>query len=86
MTTISLTNEHGLFEVDADTLSKAVAQLGSASLQYVRQQAAGHAGYPEEWLGLTTALDDCTLIEALIIWVESGNHTFANASTPEVKS
>ena len=76
--TIALTNAHGTFEVDAEVLSRAVFALGSASPIFVRREAAGHAGYPEPdaaWLG-ATALDDCSLIEALIIWVESGNHTF----------
>lgn len=76
--TITLTNAHGTFEVDAEVLTRAVYALGSASTIHVRREAAGHAGYPEvpdAWLG-ATALDDCTLIEALIIWVESGNHTF----------
>ena len=76
--TISLTNAHGLFEVDADTLTRAMVAKGNASLTYLRREAAGHAGYPESevsYLGIT-ALDDCSAIECLIIWVESGNHTF----------
>lgn len=67
---------HGQFKVDADVLSLAVAQLGSASLGWLRAQAAGHAGYPEQPFSWVTALDDCSRIECLIIWVESGNHTF----------
>lgn len=68
---------HGLFEVDPEVLTRAVARLGSASVRFVRREAAGHAGYfmNDEVFG-TTPLDDCSLIEALIIWVESGNHTF----------
>lgn len=78
---ISLTNAHGLFEVDPEVLQRAIASLGSASVTYVRQQAAAHAGYPATsavpWVAaLTTALDDCNVVECLIIWVESGNHTF----------
>jgi hypothetical protein len=73
---ISLTNAHGLFEVDAEVLSRAVAARGSASLTYLRREVAGAAGYdlPDNPFDLTTPLDDCSLIEVLIIWVESGNH------------
>lgn len=74
-TMISMTNAHGRYEVDAEVLTRAVAAVGAASVTWVRAQAAGCAGYPEGQFGFT-ALDDCTLIEALIIWVESGNHTF----------
>jgi hypothetical protein len=73
---VTLTNAHGYFEVDAEVLSRAIVKMGSASLSYVRSQAAGAAGYGANYLGIQTALDDCTLIEALVIWVESGNHTF----------
>jgi hypothetical protein len=69
---------HGLFEVDPQVLTRAVAAHGSSSLNFVRTRAAEAAGYaehPNAWLGVTP-LDDCSLIEALIIWVESGNHTF----------
>lgn len=75
MATISLTNAHGLFEVDAEVLDRAVFALGAASVGFVRAQAAGAAGYAELPFGLT-ALDDCSRLEALVIWVESGNHTF----------
>lgn len=73
---------HGRFEVDPEVLSVAVARFGSASVTYVRHQAAGAAGYEPTFLGLYTDLDDCTLIEALIIWVESGNHPFKAPDDP----
>lgn len=74
---ITLVNNHGRFEVDPKVLSRAVAQVGSATAFFVRKEAAGAAGYPQPDLMFgKTGLDDCTLIEALIIWVESGNHTF----------
>lgn len=76
--------EHGLFTVDPVILSRAVAALGSASPLYVRQMASGHAGYgehPDALIG-RTALDGCTLIECLIIWVDSGNHSWGGEPTP----
>lgn len=76
--TITLTNAHGTFTVDADVLARAVFRLGAATVSYLRCQTAKHCGYPEPdtgWLGFT-ALDDCNAVECLIMWVESGNHTF----------
>lgn len=70
---------HGTYTVDTAVLDTAVIRYGNASLMYVRKQAAGCCGYPEHqnaWLTGETALDDCTLIECLIIWIESGNHNF----------
>lgn len=72
---VQLRNAHGFFEVDAEVLDRAVFRLGAASTVLVRTEAAGAAGHPELPFG-ATALDDCTRIEALIIWIESGNHTF----------
>lgn len=78
MTIVLESPAHGTYRVDPEVLSRAIFRYGAASLPWVRAQAAGHAGYPEDpnaFLGVTP-LDDCTLIEALIIWVDSGNHTF----------
>lgn len=68
---------HGTFRVDADSLQKAVEKYGSASEFFVREQTCGHVGFPmpDKFLGVT-ALDDCSVIECLIIWVESGNFVF----------
>lgn len=86
MSTIELRHaNHGYFAVDAKVLSRAIFAHGSSSLHYVRTQAAGCAGYPEPgaaWLGVT-ALDDCTLVEALIIWVDSGNHLWHDANVED---
>lgn len=73
---ITMTNAHGTYTVDPDVLSRAVERIGSASLFHIRQEAAAAAGYTPTGLGVYTDLDDCTRIEAIIVWVESGNHPF----------
>jgi hypothetical protein len=73
---ISLTNAHGLFEVDPEVLSRAVEAVGSASITYLRQEAAGCCGHEADTFGVQHAFDDLSRIEVLIAWIESGNHTF----------
>lgn len=74
---IVLTNAHGRFEVDAEVLSRAIFQVGAASLDWIRNQAAGACGFdPNPITGLFHDFDDLSRAEALIAWIESGNHTF----------
>jgi hypothetical protein len=76
-TMIVLTNAHGRYEVDAEVLSRAIFAVGSASIDWLRQEAAGACGYEANRItGLHDALDDCSRAEVLIAWIESGNHTF----------
>jgi hypothetical protein len=68
--TIALNNDHGLFEVEVSTLHTAMmksASLSRASLQAVVEGSTGHS---------EGNLADCTWVELLIIWIESGNHPF----------
>lgn len=77
--TISLTNAHGLFAgIDPTTLARAIAATKHRSLALLRSQAAGCCGHSDyDWVaGEAGPYDDCTRIEVLIIWIESGNHTF----------
>jgi hypothetical protein len=75
--TISLTNAHGLFAgIDPTVLHRAMIATANRSLPLLRAQAAGCTGFPEVEVGAPTPYDDCTWIEVLIIWIESGNHTF----------
>ena len=66
---------HGVFVLDEDRINKltlAVRDVGDASLGYVRRHTAAACGHDESvW---DTALNDCTLIDCLIMWIESGNH------------
>jgi hypothetical protein len=74
--TLSLTNAHGLFEVPVRTLTRALAATKHRSDALIRIQACGHCGYGEFDIEGPTPLDDCSRLETLIIWIESGNHTF----------
>lgn len=77
--TISLTNAHGLFAgVDIEVLNRAMEATKHRSLEMLRHQAAGCAGYPDyDWIaGEEGALDNDSRLEVLIIWIESGNYTF----------
>lgn len=68
---------HGLYEADAEVLSRAIEAVGSASLTYLRQEAAGACGHlPNALTGLQEAFDDLTRVEVLIAWIDSGNHPF----------
>jgi hypothetical protein len=77
--TISLRHPlHGLFEVDSHILTRAMDATKYRSTDLIRVQACGFCGYGEFdiFAGEKTPLDDCTRLEVLIIWIESGNHTF----------
>lgn len=76
--TISLTNAHGLFaEVPVRILDRALAATAHRSDDLIRSQAAGHIGYGEFLPGdFLNPLTDCSRLEVLIQWIESGNHTF----------
>lgn len=74
--TISLTNAHGLFEVSVRTLLRAQVATASRSNALLKVQAAGHCGYGDFEVGAPNPLDDCSKLEVLIMWIESGNHTF----------
>jgi hypothetical protein len=71
--TITLKNDHGYFEVDAEVLNKVVFKYGDYYLPHVRKWAADCCGHSVQPDG-TTAFDDCSRIECLIMWVESGNY------------
>lgn len=74
---ILLTNAHGAFRVDPEVLSRAIEAKGLASIEFLRHEAAGAMGFtPNAITGTFDDLDDCTRIEVLIAWVESGNHPF----------
>lgn len=76
--TISLTNAHGLFTVEVPVLNRAIAATKHRSTELIRSQAAGCTGFPEyDWIaGEAGPYDDCSRLEVLIAWIESGNHTF----------
>jgi len=75
--TIALTNAHGLFKVTPQALNRAIAATAARSTDLLRSQAAGHVGYGEFEPGaINNPLEDCSRLEVLIIWIESGNHTF----------
>lgn len=76
--TISLTNAHGLFEVPVYLLNRAMAATKFRSDELIRHQAAGHTGAGDyDWIaGEAGPYDDCSRLEVLVIWIESGNHTF----------
>ena len=68
---------HGTYIADAEVLSRAIEAVGSASITYLRQEAAGCCGFDANPItGLHTAFDDLTRVEVLIAWIDSGNHTF----------
>jgi len=73
---LSLTNAHGLFTVEVSILNRALIATANRSDALLRIQAAGHCGYGEFAMGDATPLDDCSRLEVLIAWIESGNHTF----------
>jgi hypothetical protein len=75
--TISLRHPaHGLFEVPVRVLNRALEATKFCSDALIRHQAAGHCGYGEFDIDAPNPLDDCSRLEVLIIWIESGNHTF----------
>jgi hypothetical protein len=67
---------HGLYEADAEVLSRAIEAVGSASITWLRQEAAGACGFNANFLGLQDAFDDLNRAQVLIAWIDSGNHTF----------
>lgn len=73
---LTLTNAHGLFEVEVRTLSRAIAATRHRSDALIRIQTAAHCGYGDFDIEDSTPLDNCSRIELLAIWIESGNHTF----------
>lgn len=75
--TIALTNAHGLFKVQARVLDRAIAATKHRSDALIRMQAAAHCGFGEfDIEDASNPLSDCYRHELLIIWIESGNHTF----------
>lgn len=76
---LSLRNVHGLFDgVSASVLDRALEATRFRSIDLLRYQAATCCGHPDYDFAAGEAgpLDDCTRVEVLIIWIESGNHTF----------
>lgn len=77
--TLSLTNAHGLFAgIDPKVLDRALKATTFRADTLIRHQAATACGHPDyDWMaGAPGPLDDCTRIEVLMIWIESGNHSF----------
>lgn len=76
--TISLRHPaHGLFDgVDPEVLTRAMRAISHRSILLLRAQACGSCGYGDFAPGDPNPLDDCNFLEVLIIWIESGNHTF----------
>lgn len=77
--TISLTNAHGLFaDIPVAVLNRAIAATKYRSTDLIRSQAAGCCGFPEyDWIaGEAGPYDADSRIEVLMMWIESGNHTF----------
>jgi hypothetical protein len=72
--TITLTNAHGLHTASVAVLNRAMIATANRSDDLLRRQAAGHCGFAEaDW---DLAYADCSRIEVLIAWIDSGNHTF----------
>lgn len=68
---------HGLYEADAEVLSRAIFAVGAASIDWLRNEAAGCCGFDANAItGLHDAFDDLSRAEVLIAWIDSGNHTF----------
>ena len=81
---IKVENAHGLYVLDTDEkiadLNKMMKRLANASEYFVREQASGAMGYPNDWNDWTiklgvTPLDDVSILEVFIMWIESGNYT-----------
>ena len=76
--TITLNNTHGAFTVQVAVLNRAIAATKFRSDELIRHQAAGCTGFDDyDWIaGEAGPYDDCSRLEVLIAWIESGNHTF----------
>jgi hypothetical protein len=68
--TIALTNAHGLFKADSAKVNNAMLHTNDMSFTAIRALVTGSCGYD------ANGLDDCSWLELMIIWVESGNHPF----------
>jgi hypothetical protein len=66
--TITLTNAHGTFQVDAPRLTEVAIRLREMSTPRLRRYAAGLNGFPNE-----DAYDGDTRFEVLIMVTEGGN-------------
>lgn len=61
---------HGNFTADSAKVQAALIHTASMNTNDLREVVAGHVGYDPG------QLDDCSWVEVVIIWIESGNHPF----------
>lgn len=66
-----LIQAHGVFEVDPDLLYSAILQAEYLPTADLKREAAVCCGHPDP-----DAFAKVTRLEALTMWVESGNHFF----------